>query len=57
VVEPITFTRLIWAAVLGYMIFAEFPDYWTWIGGAMIVAATSYVSHREARAKKAKSAD
>jgi drug/metabolite transporter (DMT)-like permease len=54
VVEPVTFTRLVWAAVLGYMIFAEFPDYWTWIGGAMIVAATSYISHREARMKQVK---
>lgn len=53
-VEPVTFTRLIWAAVLGYLIFAEFPDHWTWIGGAMIVAATSYISHREASAKKVK---
>lgn len=52
VVEPITFTRLIWAALLGYLIFAEFPDYWTWIGGAMIVAATSYISHRESKSKQ-----
>ena len=51
-VEPVTFTRLVWAALLGYLIFAELPDYWTWIGGAMIVAATSYISHREASAKK-----
>lgn len=55
VVEPVTFTRLVWAAVLGYLIFAEFPDYWTWIGGAMIVAATSYISHRESKAKKSAS--
>ena len=52
VAEPVSFTRLVWAALLGYRIFAEFPDYWTLIGGAMIVAATSYLSHREAAAKK-----
>jgi len=51
-VEPVTFTRLVWAALLGYLIFAEFPDYWAWTGGIMIVAATSYISHREASAKK-----
>jgi len=55
-VEPVTFTRLIWAALLGYVIFSEFPDYWTWIGGIMIVAATSYISHREASAKKHRTA-
>jgi drug/metabolite transporter (DMT)-like permease len=53
VVEPVTFTRLIWAALLGYLIFAEYPDYWTWIGGIMIIAATSYISHRQSSAKKA----
>ncbi|MFT5440808.1 MAG: drug/metabolite transporter (DMT)-like permease [Alphaproteobacteria bacterium] len=51
-VEPITFTRMIWAAVLGYVIFAEFPDLWVWIGGAMIVAATSYIARREATRKR-----
>ncbi len=51
-VEPVTFTRLVWAALLGFLIFAEFPGYWTWIGGIMIVAATSYISHREASANK-----
>ena len=51
--EPITFTRLIWAALIGYLVFAEFPDYWTWIGGGMIVAATSFIAHREAVLKRA----
>ncbi len=50
-VEPITFTRLIWAALIGYLVFAEFPDFWVWIGGGMIVAATSYIAHREAAAR------
>jgi drug/metabolite transporter (DMT)-like permease len=47
-VEPITFTRLIWAALIGYLVFAEFPDTWVWTGGAMIAASTSYIAHREA---------
>jgi len=51
--EPITFTRLVWAALIGYLVFAEFPDYWTWIGGNMIVAATSFIAHREAVLKRA----
>jgi drug/metabolite transporter (DMT)-like permease len=36
---PIDFTRLIWAAVIGFLAFAEIPDRWTWIGGGMIFAA------------------
>ncbi len=54
-VEPITFTRLIWAALIGYLVFAEFPDLWVWIGGGMIVAATSYIAHREAVARRTES--
>ncbi len=51
-VEPITFTRLIWAALIGYLVFAELPDMGVWIGGGMIVAATSYIAHREAAARR-----
>lgn len=54
VLEPITFTRLIWAALIGYLVFAEIPDRWTWIGGGMIVAATSFIAYREAVLKRAK---
>ena len=53
-VEPITFTLLIWAALIGYLAFAEFPDLWVWTGGGMIVAATSYLAHREAAARRTK---
>lgn len=51
-VEPITFTRLIWAALLGYLVFAEFPDQWVWIGGGMIAAATTYIARRESQKQK-----
>ena len=45
---PFNFTRLIWAALLGYAVFAELPDIWTWIGGALIFAASIYLSRRGA---------
>jgi drug/metabolite transporter (DMT)-like permease len=51
-VEPITFTRLIWAALLGYLVFADFPDPWVWVGGIMIAAATTYIARRESRKHK-----
>ena len=46
-VAPATFTRLIWAALIGYVVFAEIPDRWTWAGGALIFAAVSYIALRE----------
>lgn len=50
--EPVNFTRLIWGALFGYLFFAEVPDSYVWIGGLMIISATSYVAHREARLRK-----
>jgi drug/metabolite transporter (DMT)-like permease len=39
---------MIWAALIGFVLFAEFPDLWTWIGGAVIVVGTTYIARREA---------
>jgi len=47
-VEPALFTRMIWAALIGFVLFSEFPDLWTWIGGAVIVVGTTYIARREA---------
>ena len=47
-VEPLVFFRLVWAALLGFLIFAEIPDAWVWIGGLLIVAATTWLARREA---------
>lgn len=41
---PFNFTRLIWAALLGWIVFAEFPDVWTWIGGTVIFAASVWLT-------------
>lgn len=51
-VMPMDFTRLLWAAALGYVWFGEFPDHWTWIGGAIVFASTVYITYRENRAAK-----
>jgi drug/metabolite transporter (DMT)-like permease len=45
-VVPAEFTRLIWAAIIGYLVFAEVSDALTWVGGAVIFAASSYVAFR-----------
>ena len=48
-IAPVEYTRLILAALLGAMFFDELPDALTYIGGALIVAATLYITIREAR--------
>lgn len=50
--EPVNFTRLIWGALFGFLFFAEVPDIFTWLGGFMIISATSYVAHREAQLRR-----
>ena len=37
---------LLWAALIGWLVFAEFPDIWTWLGGAVIFAASLYLARR-----------
>ena len=47
--EPMAFTRLLWAAAIGYLWFGEFPDFWTWAGGALIVAGTTILARGRTR--------
>lgn len=48
-IQPLEFVRLPMVAVVAYMLFAEVPTVWTWLGGSVIFAATAYITHREAR--------
>jgi drug/metabolite transporter (DMT)-like permease len=53
VVMPFEFARLPLTALAAYLLFAEVPTIWTWIGGAVIFGATAYITHREIRAAAA----
>ena len=44
---PFDFTKLVWAALLGYLAFGEVPEVWTWVGGAVIFAAAAGLTLRE----------
>lgn len=41
---PFNFTRLVWAALLGWIVFSEFPDAWTWVGGTVIFVASVWLT-------------
>jgi drug/metabolite transporter (DMT)-like permease len=49
VIGPMEYVRLIYAAILGYVVFAEIPDPWTIVGALIIVAATTFIARGEAR--------
>ena len=54
VVLPYNFTRLIWAALFGFMFFAEIPDLWTWVGGAVIFFSSIWLTRINSRRGKPK---
>lgn len=55
--QPIGFLSLLWNALLGFFLFSQQPDIWTFVGAAVIFASAMYISHREAvRRAKVKSA-
>ena len=48
-VVPLDFTRLPFAAAIGYFAFGEVPSVWIWPGAALIMASAIYIARREAR--------
>jgi drug/metabolite transporter (DMT)-like permease len=49
VTQPVQFFQLVWAALLGLLLFGEHPEIWTWVGGGMIVASATWIAHYESR--------
>lgn len=46
---PFDYSRLLFASIFGFLLFAEVPDAWTIMGAGVIVASTVYIARREAR--------
>lgn len=44
---PIHYSLIIWSTFYGYVVFADLPDVWTFVGCAIIVASGLYTLHRE----------
>ena len=53
VISPFVYLQLVGAVILGFFIFGEFPDLWTWVGSAIIVACGAYITYREAVVSRA----
>tara|TARA_B100000700_G_C14322244_1_gene524270 strand:- start:150 stop:494 length:345 start_codon:yes stop_codon:yes gene_type:complete len=51
-VMPFQYLKLIWASIIGYILFFEKPDIWTWIGGTIVFLAVIYITYRESISKK-----
>jgi drug/metabolite transporter (DMT)-like permease len=47
VLAPFSYVQLVWASLLGFLVFGEVPDAWTVTGAIVIVASGLYTAHRE----------
>ncbi|MEZ5854891.1 MAG: DMT family transporter [Hyphomicrobiaceae bacterium] len=45
--QPYSYTLLVWATVIGFLVFGQVPDGWTLAGAAIVIASGLYVWHRE----------
>lgn len=44
---PLAYTEMIMAVTLGWFVFGDFPDGWTFVGVAILIASALYISSRE----------
>jgi len=49
---PLDYTKLPFAALLGYVVLGETMDLWAWVGAGIIAGSTIYIAHREASLAK-----
>tara|TARA_B100000029_G_C17454661_1_gene916264 strand:- start:258 stop:884 length:627 start_codon:yes stop_codon:yes gene_type:complete len=45
--QPVMFLQLIWATLLGLIMFNENPSIWVWIGGAIIIATATFSARKD----------
>ena len=47
VLAPFEYTALVWATIIGYVVWQDFPSKEVWVGAVIIIACGLYVIHRE----------
>jgi drug/metabolite transporter (DMT)-like permease len=50
--QPYSFLNLVFASIIGYFVFGEIPDLYTWIGALIIFAGVLIISYREMKLDK-----
>lgn len=45
--QPYSYTLLVWASVMGFLVFGDIPALWTILGGAIVVASGLYTWHQD----------
>lgn len=52
VTQPVTFLQLVWAVLMGWLVFDEGVDAFVLLGGVLIISAISFITWREAVLKR-----
>ena len=55
-VSPVLFLRLPFTAAIGFVVFSQTTDVWTWTGAAILFASTCYMARRESQIARAAAA-
>jgi drug/metabolite transporter (DMT)-like permease len=48
-VAPFEYLRLPFAVFVGWLIWSEMPEIWTYVGAAIVIGSALYIAHREAQ--------
>jgi len=51
-ISPLGYLELVGTTTLGYLVFNNFPDSWTWAGAGLIIASGVYIALREQRRRR-----
>ena len=54
VTQPVTFLQIVWAVILGVVLFGEPVDGWVILGGSVIIGAVGFIAWREAVIRRRK---
>ena len=55
-IAALDYARLPFAALIGWLMFAEFSDIWTWIGASIIFGSAFYIVRREVQLARQRAA-
>jgi drug/metabolite transporter (DMT)-like permease len=51
-VVPFSYSALLWATLLGYVVFKSLPDHWTLLGALLIISSGLYIFYRESQVQR-----
>jgi drug/metabolite transporter (DMT)-like permease len=47
VLAPFIYSQIVWMIALGWFVFGQFPDRWTFVGAGIVIASGLYLLYRE----------